>query len=224
MDWFRHVNNYCERTNATYWSEPVNALTNLAFVLAAVLCWRMIGDRPDWGARVLTILLGLIGLGSYLFHTHAQIWSLMADVIPIQLFILTYVYLATVRFFAVPVWAGGLAVLAFIPYAWAVGTAIGALFGPLNGSVGYMPVPILILAYAFALRTRAQETAQGLAIGAGLLALSLFFRTIDEGICPAIPLGTHFLWHILNAIMLGWMIRVLVRHGGPPLAEAAAPR
>jgi hypothetical protein len=25
-------------------------------------------------------------------------------------------------------------------------------------------------------------------------------------------LGTHFLWHLLNAVMLGWMINVYVRH------------
>jgi aspartyl-tRNA(Asn)/glutamyl-tRNA(Gln) amidotransferase subunit C len=33
-----------------------------------------------------------------------------------------------------------------------------------------------------------------------------------------IPLGTHFLWHILNGIMLGWMIEVYRRHMlAPPI-------
>ena len=35
MDWFRAVNSYCERTDAGYWSEPVNALSNAGFLLAA---------------------------------------------------------------------------------------------------------------------------------------------------------------------------------------------
>ena len=26
VDWFRSVNSYCERTDASYWSEPANAL------------------------------------------------------------------------------------------------------------------------------------------------------------------------------------------------------
>jgi len=30
--------------------------------------------------------------------------------------------------------------------------------------------------------------------------------------CVDFPLGTHFLWHILNAVMLGWMIEVYHRH------------
>jgi hypothetical protein len=215
MDWFRAVNNYCERTDPGYWSEPVNAITNAAFILAAIWGWRIASAAGDTGGRVLAAILAAIGVGSYLFHTHAQIWSLYADVIPIQVFILAYLYLATVRFFAVPWWGGALAVLAFIPYAAVTARGLGALVGPLNGSIGYVPVPILIAAYAVALRHRRPEAARGLAIGAGILALSLVFRTLDAGICAAFPLGTHFLWHLLNAAMLGWMIGVVVEGHGP---------
>ncbi len=222
MDWFREVNNYCERIDNSYWSEPVNALSNFAFIVAAILCWRFIGARRDVGARLLTGVLFAIGVGSYLFHTHAQIWALTADVVPIQLFILIYVYYATVRFFAAPRWAGFAAVALFIPYAALASRAIEAVTGPLNGSVGYAPVPILIAAYALALRGRAPETARGLAIGSAILLISLTFRTIDASVCPAFPLGTHFLWHILNGVMLGIMIVVLVRHADRPLAAMRA--
>ena len=49
--------------------------------------------------------------------------------------------------------------------------------------------------------------------------MSLFFRTVDDAVCGAVPVGTHFLWHILNGVMLGWMIRVLVLSPGPGLAR-----
>lgn len=212
MDWFREVNNYCERLDAGFWAEPLNALSNASFLIAAFVCWRLIGARRDFGARLLTAVLAAIGVGSWLFHTHAQVWAALADVIPIQLFILTYVYFATVRFFALPPWAGALAVLLFLPCAALAARGIAAVVGPLNGSVGYAPVPILIAAYAVALRKRAPRTARGLAIGAGILVVSLVFRTIDQAVCPALPIGTHFLWHILNGVMLGWMIVVLLRH------------
>lgn len=213
MDWFRAVNSYCERTDAGYWSEPVNALTNLAFMVVAVLAWRLAAAERDRGAQALAAVLFLIGVGSYLFHTHAQVWAMMADVVPIQGFILLYLYLATVRFFGTPPWVGIVAVVLFVPYAAVVGRGIGAVFGPMNGSVGYMPVPILIAAYGAALWRRAPRTAAGLLAGAGLLALSLAFRTMDQAVCGRFPFGTHFLWHLLNAAMLGWMILVLVRHG-----------
>ena len=166
MDWFQQVNNYCERLDASYWSEPLNAISNASFLIAALVCWRLIGGRRDVGARLLTVLLATIGVGSFLFHTHAQRWAAFADVIPIQLFILTYVFFATVRFFSAPVWAGALAVVLFLPCAALVARGIEAVVGPLNGSVGYAPVPILIAAYATALRSRAPRTARGLAIGA----------------------------------------------------------
>lgn len=213
MDWFREVDNYCERLDASYWSEPFNAITNASFLIAALICWRLIGARHDLGARLLTLTLAAIGVGSYLFHTHAQVWAGLADVLPIQLFILIYVYFATVRFFDLPRWAGLLAVALLIPYAMLVSRGVAAVAGPLNGSVSYAPVPILIAAYAVALRARAPATARGLAIGAAILVVSLFFRTIDAAACPALPIGTHFLWHTLNGVMLGWMIVVLLRHG-----------
>ncbi len=228
MDWFRQVNSYCERTDFTYWSEPANALTNASFLIAALVCWRLIGARRDPGARLLVLILALIGVGSYLFHTHAQVWALWADVLPIQAFILVYVYLATTRFLSLPWWSGAAAVALFIPYAALTARGLGALLGPFNGSIGYVPVPILVLGYAALLARRAPGTARGLAIGAGLLVVSLVFRSIDRAVCPSFPLGTHFLWHAINGVMLGWMIAVLLRHDGergtPGLAAGGARR
>ena len=229
MDWFREVNAYCERTDASYWAEPVNALSNASFFIAAFLCWRMLEGTRDAGARALVVVLFAIGVGSWLFHTHAQVWAAVADVVPIQLFILLYLYLATVRFFAQPWWAGVLAVALFVPYSIVTAQAVAAAFGPLNSSVGYVPVPILIAAYGTALWRRSPDSAIGLWVGAGILAVSLVFRTIDQAVCDAFPLGTHWLWHLLNGVMLGWMIVVLHRHdpkrvAGPALAREEAGR
>ena len=211
MDWFRAVNSYCERTDASYWSEPLNAVSNMAFLIAAWLVWRVASRAGDRGGQALALILAAIGVGSWLFHTHAQVWAMVADVVPIQVFILVYLALATMRLFGAPWWGGIAAAAAFVPASALAAGGIGAVVGPLNGSTGYLPVPILIGLYALALRRRAPEAARGLAIGAGMLAVSLFFRTIDAAVCPAFPFGTHFLWHLLNAAMLGWMIRVLVR-------------
>ncbi|WP_420010709.1 hypothetical protein [Tateyamaria sp.] len=50
------------------------------------------------------------------------------------------------------------------------------------------------------------------ATGAGILFASLIARGLDETLCAQWAIGTHFLWHILNAIMLGWMIEVYRRY------------
>lgn len=215
MDWTRAVDNYCERIDPGFLAEPLNAVSNAAFVVAALVCWRLYGHRRDPGALVLMAVLVLIGIGSFLFHTVAQVWAGVADVLPILAFIVIYVHLATTRLLGLPVWAGVIAAAAYAPVSAAVSGAIGTLTGPLNGSLGYVPVLLLIGGYALALVARRPATARRLGIGAGLLAVSLTFRTLDAPLCPDWPQGTHFLWHLLNGTLLGWMIATLVRDRDP---------
>jgi hypothetical protein len=80
----------------------------------------------------------------------------------------------------------------------------------------YWTVPILLIVYGAIM---GDATRRGFWIGAGILALSLTFRSVDETLCDTIPFGTHFLWHILNAVMLAWMIDV---HARLSLATRAA--
>lgn len=223
MDWNAAIDAYCERTGPDYWSEPVNALTNLAFLLAAAVMWgRLRGPGLAMG-RALCAVLAVIGVGSWLFHTHATAWASTADVLPILAFILLYVFAASRDFLGLKPWQAGAATAAFIPYA-ALTVPLWQRVPGLGSSAGYAPVPVLILLFAMLMRHRDPATARGLALGAGILILSLTFRTLDEPLCTAVPLGTHFMWHILNGLMLGWMIEVWRRHRlRQMLAAGAAP-
>jgi hypothetical protein len=204
------IDAYCERTSAAYWAEPVNAVTNAAFLIAAAVMWRRTEGLPL--ARAMCGVLAAIGVGSYLFHTHANGLTAAMDVGPILIFILLYVFAATRDFLGLsPWWAAG-AVLAFFPYAMLTAPMFDRVMPFLGSSSGYAPIPVLILAYAIALRVRAPETARGMAIGAAILVVSLTFRTLDTPLCNLLPIGTHFLWHLLNGLMLGWMIEVYRRH------------
>ncbi len=211
MDWFVPVNVYCERTVPEYWAEPVNAVTNAAFLLAAaVMGWRLRGARLPLGWALVWVL-AVIGVGSFLFHTHANRLTGLLDVLPILTFILIYLFAATRDFLGAQPWVAVLAVLAFLPYV-ALTVPLFRLVPVLGASAVYLPVPALILAYAALLARRAPAAAWGLALGAGILLVSLFFRSIDMAVCDVFPLGTHFMWHLLNALMLGWMIEVYRRH------------
>lgn len=211
MDWLAPVDAYCERTGPEYWSEPVNALTNLAFLLAALIMARRLRGPGLATGRVLAGVLFVIGLGSWLFHTHANGLTGLMDVLPILTFILIYVFAATRDYLGARPWVAALVTAGFIPYA-AITVPLFAQVPGLGSSASYAPVPVLILAYAVLLRNRLPRVARGLAIGAGLLTLSLTFRTLDQTSCAVLPIGTHFMWHILNATMLAWMIEVWRRH------------
>lgn len=213
MDWTAPVDSYCERLDPSFWAEPVNALTNLAFLVAAgATALRLRGVRLPL-AWALVGTLAAICLGSFLFHTFARGWAGMADTLPILVFILVYLFAATRDFLDLSWKVAGLAVVGFFPYAAAT-VPLFSLIPGLGASAGYAPVPLLIAFYAVVLRRRAPETARGLALGAGLLTLSIVARALDEPLCDVFPLGTHFLWHLLNALMLGWMIEVYRRHMG----------
>lgn len=211
MDWTRAIDGYCERTDPSYWSEPVNALTNAAFLIAAAVMWRRVRGQGLPLALLMVWILAAIGVGSYLFHTHATAWAMLADVVPIGIFILVYIYASNLHFWGLPPWAAALGTAAFVPYAMLLTPVFRAL--PFfEVSAFYWPVPLLIALTAAALRRRHPATARGLAIGAAILVVSLTFRSLDAAVCDTFPLGTHFLWHILNGIMLGWMIEVYRRH------------
>jgi hypothetical protein len=210
----RAIDGYCERTDPSYWAEPVNAVTNAAFLIAAWIMWRRVRGQGLPMAVTLVAILTAIGIGSYLFHTYAQVWAATADVVPIVIFILVYVFAATRDFLGMETWISlGVAVL-FVPYAAAM-TLLFELLPFFEVSSFYWPVPVLIVVYALLLAFRHPATARGLGIGAVVLIVSLVFRSLDETVCATVPLGTHFMWHILNAVMLGWMIEVYRRHMRP---------
>lgn len=216
------IDAYCERLGPGFWAEPLNAVTNAAFLIGALSAWaiaRRAGRDGDWAVIALVAIEAAIGVGSFLFHTFATRWAGAADVFPIMVFILVYVHLATVRFFALPAWSGLIAAAAFLPAAAGLGWTVRMIAGPLNGSAGYVAVMLAILAYGGALLWTGRGAAgRALVIGAGMLGVSIFFRTIDDqdgAVCAMAPIGTHFMWHVINGAMLAWMIVAMIRHGRP---------
>ena len=61
MDWTRAIDAYCERTDASYWSEPINAVTNFAFIIAALIMFRRTSGMIS--GQVLSVILIAIGVG-----------------------------------------------------------------------------------------------------------------------------------------------------------------
>lgn len=215
MDWMAPLDGYCERLGPGLWAEPLNFLSNAAFLVAAIWCWRRANGLAL--PRALSVILFAIGIGSGLFHSVATFWAMLADVIPIGIFILAYVHAANRVFWRWPAWAAALGAVAFVPWAMAL-TPVFAALPFFAVSAFYWPVPLLIAIYAALLWRRWPMAGRGLALGAGLLCLSLAFRSIDETLCARLPIGTHFMWHILNAAMLGLMIELIRRAllAGPP--------
>ena len=71
MDLTKPIDIYCERLDSSIWAEPINAVTNFAFVLAAIIMWFRCKNLVE--GKVLAVLLFSIGCGSLLFHILANL-------------------------------------------------------------------------------------------------------------------------------------------------------
>lgn len=221
MNWREPVFDYCERLDEGFWSEPLNATSNAAFLIAAVAAFGLLRrqDRADAPAAVLIAVTAIVGAGSFVFHTVATRGAMLLDVIPIAIFIYGYFLLALRRFF-------GLELIPAMAVTFAFGVAsymVDAHVSGLNGSVAYLPALAALLSFAALARPRRPDTARGLAAAAAVFLISLAFRTVDRDICVLLPSGVHFLWHILNACVLWLLLRtaILAQSAQSPCAGRA---
>lgn len=208
------VSQYCERASSAFWAEPVNALTNGAFALAALLLvwwlWRRGRGRGDWDLWCLTALIACIAVGSFLWHTLAVPWSAAADVAPILLFVSLYLVVFLRRAAG---WSLGWALLALVGLE-AANVALPLLFpGALNGSIGYVPTWLGMAVLAFIVR--GGRASRVLLMAFAVFTVSLTLRSLDQWACPSLGTGTHPAWHVLNAVVL-YLAVVAAHLGGVP--------
>jgi hypothetical protein len=213
-DLCRAVDHYCERTDPSLWSEPVNALTNIAFPIGAWFAWRLATRQAASvsGGLVcmLVLVMAIIGPGSFLFHTVATRWAEWGDVIPILVFMLLYLWLILTCFFLWPGWRKvGLLIVFFIITFYLEAVVPGTF---LWGGALYLPTILVLIAASTALRRMKSPAAPAMLGATAVFLLSLASRTLDMPICPLLPLGTHFLWHLLNALLLFLLLRLAIRH------------
>ncbi len=224
MNWRGQLFLYCERgANAAFWAEPLNALSNAAFLIAAVAAL-MVWVRAPRGERglvelVLILLAAIIGIGSFLFHTLATRWASLADTLPITAFMLSYLAYAMLRFVRLSWLFTGVLLAAFVAAMMAAGSMRCGGGSCLNGSLGYVPALVALGLTGAVLRGQGHAAGRYLLWGTALFAVSLTLRTLDRMICPwtvitaSGPIGTHFAWHLLNGLLLYLLLAAAIRHG-----------
>ena len=211
---------YCERLAPGLFEEPVNAFTNMAFFVAAWATWLLARrlSALDVHVRGLVALMIVIGAGSALFHTFATGWARILDEVPILLFQLYYLSLYLRNIMKV---GSGITAVSIFGYL-ALALYARQFQHLLNGSLVYAPAVVVTLGLGlYHLLQRKTERALLLVAG-GVFLTSITFRSIDEAVCPAMPTGTHFLWHILNAVVLYVVTRAWLLNRPRKLTIAAS--
>jgi hypothetical protein len=158
------------------------------------------------GVRALIAIGTSVGIGSILWHTYPTMPTLVLDIVPILIFIMWYIWLYARNVigmrppFAVASAAAFLlATLLAFPFA-----------GVLHGAFVYTPGLIVTLVLGV-FHAREQRAARfTLLAAAGVYMAALFFRTIDNEVCTVLPIGTHFLWHLLIGLVTYLAMRSLI--------------
>jgi hypothetical protein len=200
---------YCERTAKGFWNEPINALTNGFFLLAAFFSWKLAKKqfkKIPASIYFLIFLLFAIGTGSFLFHTFAEKWSLILDVTPILIFQLAFIWIYLKNIVKTKIYIIIFALIILVGLS-----AVSAQFsGVLNGSLPYLPTLVFLTGFGVYHKVKGKNEPLILIIAAILFVLSLTFRSIDNVICGHVKTGSHFLWHTLNALVLYMVTRAAI--------------
>ncbi|WP_455204554.1 ceramidase domain-containing protein [Kaarinaea lacus] len=207
---------YCERSLPGVWEEPLNAVSNLAFLIAAVLILRVyirnksLPFNASWDLCILIFLLFSIAIGSALWHTLPSKGTELADAIPILIFIDVYLLSFLYRITAVRWYTLAALFIGFHGLNFLVSSIFPA--HAFNGSVFYAPAWLTLILMSIYLLMKQNALRWRFSMAAGLFTLSLLCRTVDRNVCEWVPVGTHFIWHILNAGLLYLMTSVLIAH------------
>ncbi|MEQ9643216.1 MAG: hypothetical protein RIM84_24555 [Alphaproteobacteria bacterium] len=193
------VDGYCERTAPGLLDEPLNAATNLAFMLAAIVLWRLAARSGNQGDRLVVLpilLLFLTGVGSLAFHMLANRLSGALDILALSACLLLTIYAAARRGLGL---GPGLA-LAW-PLAMLVCAGVAGWLVPLPGS-GYLGAFVVGLAMAVALLWHQRPGAFWVTGATVVFIPAYIMRAFDLPFCQSMPSGTHFGWHLLSALVL----------------------
>lgn len=214
-----HLDIYCERTAPGLWLEPLNTASNLGFLIAAGLLLRSYLQiyrgrlSRGWDRLLLIVLLAAIGIGSGLWHLTAERWAMLADVLAIAGFISVFLLVFLVRLAGLRPLPTLALFLLYHAVNWGVQSALPADF--LNGSVFYLPTWLALALMTTWLAYKGHAQWQAYAWASGLFLVSLSFRTVDPLWCEWLPMGTHFVWHLLNALLLYLLVRGLLADATP---------
>ena len=209
----KSIDIYCERIDSSFWSEPVNALTNLCIFIAGLYAYRIVTHfSPSKKKKYIlcTSAMAMItAIGSFLFHTFANVLTMWMDIIPITLF-----QILSINFFLEFIFKTKLLYRIIFLFGFVFLSLFlhGESFAKyLNGSLTYLPSIIVLIVFAIITTFKGyKNTGRFTLLGVGVFCISIFMRSIDMKVCTDFPLGTHFLWHSLNGVLIFLLLKAMI--------------
>ena len=192
---------YCERTNQQIFNEPINAISNIFFIIVSLSLIKILRkNQSNKIYYIQPILIFFIGIGSFLFHLNPNIITLYSDVIPIFLFSLSFIFFFNRDVININYLNNALLFVLFFFLFLFITPKLS--YEILNGSEFYFANYFFLTMYTIWLYFKKSDFFQLLLLGFIFFNLSILLRSLDNHICEYFSIGTHFLWHFLNAYLL----------------------
>jgi len=213
---------YCGRFGPGFFGEPLNQISNLAFILGAAFAWsvwRRDASRPTWEG-LLFLSAACIGVGSLVFHGEPTPATLLADLVPIQVFGLAFGAYVLSRYLGLTI-ARAVAVLGLfvlLRQSWIALTPRGAL----GGGITHIPTFVALGSLGLLLRRRGNVVSSYVAAAMLSYACALLVRAWDLYLCQSFPVGVHWLWHLLTALTATLLLLGVARVSPNPSIERTA--
>ncbi|MFT4738598.1 MAG: hypothetical protein ACI8QD_000399 [Cyclobacteriaceae bacterium] len=200
---------YAETDLSGLIAEPWNAISSLALIFPALYWgWKLRSHIKSYQFIFLCIpLLVLGGTGSVLYHAaRTSAWLLYLDVLPtafLTIVVSIYFWFKLLnRWFYVliiilPFTFFRLYLLIFETSEFSVNLSYF-----IAGVVIFLPIWIYLARHSY-------QYASSFVISVSCLILSLLFRELDHWFAQWLPVGSHFLWHIISGIGAFYLAKYL---------------
>lgn len=209
LNLYSSLPDHCEKSWGLI-SEPIDTISNIAFFISAYFIYALFkrNNIKDDYLQILLILVLLIGTGSTIYHAFRNPFTLIADQLPIYVFVVYSIYLFVkyvtqnkILQYLVPVL---LVIFQFISLA---NIPLFIFNMPTRHAVNLFFIAALSI---WSYRKLGNLTL-GIVPVLFTYALGIFSRAFDLIVCPINGFGTHFFWHISVAFAAYFTARFLVK-------------
>lgn len=216
----------CEALHSgeSWFSEPLNVLSSALFLVTAFALHyyfnkiRNTSRHFDLDIRLLIGITYAIGVSSLLLHSLPNAVTEFFDVMSISLFIVVFFFSVMLRILRCSMRN---MILAFVGFLFFTFSSITYLESYMNGAASYIATMAVLSMMAFYLYGKSHPSAKHFLAGSQIGVVALYFRSIDMKACSWMPLGTHWIWHTMNAILIFILMRELIKRAAKRPIRAA---
>jgi hypothetical protein len=196
---------YCESGAFAVLPHPFNVLSCLAFWAAAWRIW-LRRDPEDIDVHMfMALMLTVLGVTGMLWHGWPSPFVQALDILGLYFLMMVVVITVAAGILRWPLWAVMATVsgLVFVS-AWLRESGLPWL--PQNGGA-FLPAFLFMAFAALKVQAVGRNVMVYLLCSAYMLMFGLVFRSADAVLCPYIPVGTHFIWHVCFAVSVTYAVR-----------------